>query len=91
MILCTSGKTGRTGTIRLKDHKRPFKTGDMRSKLVHHALETDHVPNFGKTTVLAAGIKNYESRVLLEGIFTKLQPAPLNEAMTWPSEYSILY
>ena len=28
---------------------------------------------------------------ILEGIFTKLQPAPLNEAMTLPSEYLILY
>ena len=42
-------------------------------------------------TVLAAGVNNYESRLLLEGIFTKLQPAPLNEVMTLPSEYSILY
>ena len=34
------------GTIRIKELKRAFKSGDLRSKLVYHALETDHVPNF---------------------------------------------
>ena len=85
------GETGRTGIIRSNEHKRSFKSGDIRSKLVNHALETDHVPDFGMATVLAAGINSYESRLLLEAIFTKLQPAPLNEAMTLPSEYSLLF
>ena len=82
--------TYKTGTIRLKEHESSFKTRD-RSKLVHHVLETEHVHNFEMTKVLATGVNRYESRVFLEGIFTKLQPAPLNEAMTLSSEYSIFY
>ena len=84
-------ETGWTGTIRIKEHKWALKTGDWRSKLVHHELETDHLPNFEMTNVLASGVNQYESRVLLEGIYTKLQPIPLNEAMTFPTEYTIRY
>ena len=63
--------------------------GDLRSKLVHYALEIDHMPYFEMMKVLASSVD--ESRMLLEGIFTKLQPALLNEAITLPLEYSILY
>ena len=84
-------ETGRIGTNRIKEHKRAFKTSDLRSKLVYHALETNHVSNFEMVKVLASGVSLYESRIFLEGVYTKLQPAPLNEAMTIPSEYTILY
>ena len=85
------GETSRIGTIRIKKHKRAFNSGDIKSKLVFHALETDHVPNFDKVKVLASGVNIYHSRMFLEGVFTKLQPAPLNEARTMPSEYTIFY
>ena len=85
------GETGRTGTILKKEHKPAFKKGNLRSKLVHHVLETDHVPDFEMMKVLASAVNRYESRVLLESIYTKLQPAPSNEAMTIPSEYSVLH
>ena len=63
----------------------------LRSNLVYHALETDHVPNFAMVKELASGVSLHESRIFLEGVYTKLQPAPLNEAVTVPSEYTILY
>ena len=49
------------------------------------------MPDFGMATVLAAGVNSYDPRLLLKAIFTKLKPAPLNEAMTLPSEYSLLF
>ena len=33
-----------------------FNSGDIKSKLVCHALETDHVRNFEKVKVLASGV-----------------------------------
>ena len=68
-----------------------FKSGDLRSKLVYHALETDHVPNFETVKELASGVNLYKSRIFLEGIYTKLQLAPLNEAVTIPSVYTVFY
>ena len=79
-------ETDRTGTVRIKEHRRAFNAGDLRSKLVNHALETDHVPDFEMVKVLASGVSLYESRIFLEGIYTKLQLAPLNDAITIPSE-----
>ena len=49
------------------------------------------MPNFEIVKVLASGVNLYELRIFLEGVYTKLQPAPLNEAMTVSSEYNILY
>ena len=49
------------------------------------------MPNIEMVKVLTSGVNLYELRIFLEGIYTKLQPAPLNEAMTVPSEYNILY
>ena len=47
------GEAGRTGTIRIKEHKRAFKSGDLKSKLICHALETDHEHDFEMVKVLA--------------------------------------
>ena len=47
--------------------------------------------NFGKVKVLASGVNIYDSRKILEGVFTKLQPAALNKARTVPSEYTIFH
>ena len=85
------GETGRTGVIGIKEHKRAFESGGLKSKVIYHTLKTDHVPNFEVVKVLASEVNLYESRVYLEGDYIKLQPAPLNEAMTVPSEYTILY
>ena len=85
------GETSRTGTIRIKEHKRAVNSGDVKCKLVCHALETNHAPNFDKVKILASGINIYDSRMFLEDVFTKLQPAPLNEARTVPFEYTIFY
>ena len=82
---------GRIGIIKIKEYKRPLKAGSLWSKLVYHALETDHVPNFELAKVLASGVSLYELRTFLKEVYTKLQPAPLNEAMTVPAEYTIFF
>ena len=85
------GETGRTGTIRIEEHKRAVKSGDLKSKFLCHALETDHLPHFEMVEVVASGVNFYKSRIFLEGVYTKLQPALLNEERTVSSEYSIFY
>ena len=77
--------------MHLNEHKRSFKSSDIPSKLVNHALVMDLAPDFGMATELAAGVNTYEPRLLLEVIFTKLQPSLLYEGMTLPSEYSLLF
>ena len=46
------GETSRTGTIRIKEHERPFNSGDVNSISVCHALENYHVTNFDEVKVL---------------------------------------
>ena len=50
------GETGRTGLLRIQDHKQNYKNGELKSKLVCHALDTDHTPEFENIDVLASGI-----------------------------------
>ena len=57
------GETSRIGTIRIKEYKCDFNSGDIKSKLVCHALETGHVPNFDKVKVLASGVNIYDSKM----------------------------
>ena len=62
----------KTGTIRIKGHKRAFNSGDVKPEFVCHALEIDDVPNFNKVKVLASSVNIYDPRMFLEGVFTKL-------------------
>ena len=46
----------KNGTIRIKEHKHAFNSGDVKSKLVCHALEIVHVLNFDKVKVIAPDV-----------------------------------
>ena len=54
--------------------------------LSHLICGLNQVTNFEMVKLFASGVNLYESRIFLEGIYTKLQPASLNEAMTVPPE-----
>ena len=51
-ILCKNcecvyiGETGYICNQRILEHQFSFKNCDSNSKLVHHTLETDHIPDF---------------------------------------------
>ena len=49
------------------------------------------MPNFDNVKVLASGVNVYDSRMILEDVFTTMQLAPLNEARMVPTEYIIPY
>ena len=74
VILHASVKLAELVRLEFKEHKRAFNSDDVKSKLVCTALETDHVLNFDKVKVLGSGVKVHDIRMLLEGVFTKLQP-----------------
>lgn len=84
------GETSRTAKIRIQEHQRSFKNSSQISKLVLHALDTDHPPDFSNVKILSTGASNYHSRIFLEGWFTRQHRHAINDASAIPSEYSIL-
>ena len=61
--------------FRIKEHKWAFEKGDLRSKLDYQALKRHHLPNVVMVMVLSSRVKLYESRMILMGVYTMLQPA----------------
>ena len=49
-------ETWRIGLLRIQDHKWNYKNGELKSKLVCHVLDTNHVPDFETIDVLSFDI-----------------------------------
>ena len=41
-----TGKNDRTEILRIQEYKRNYKNGELKPKLVCHAPDTDHTPDF---------------------------------------------
>ena len=67
-----------------------FKSGDLRSKLIIHAFETDHIPDFGNTKFIKTNCINYHNRIFHEGWFTKMHISALIEDTATLNEYAAL-
>lgn len=50
-----------------KEHEYTFKKGTLSSKIVIHALDTDHIPEFTNSSVLRSDCNIYVNRIFLEG------------------------
>ena len=44
-----TSEVSQSDAIRIKEHKQVFKLSNLKCKLVNHALNTNHVTNFGKS------------------------------------------
>ena len=89
---CTSFYTeepSRTGLLRIQDHKRNYKDGELKSELLFHALDTDHTLDFENIDVLASRITNLSKQLCLECWHTGSQSQPLYEAKPIPAEYKV--
>ena len=72
-------ETGRTAGIRLKLHRRSFEKWEIRSKIVNHSLNTNHIPSFDNIKILDTGCKYCEARIFLEVWYTAIQSNSVNE------------
>lgn len=63
---------------------------ETSSKIVVHAIQTDHFPDFEMTSIIKANCNIYKSSIFLEAWFIRLSKFQLNEISSDLAKYAIL-
>ena len=71
------GETGRNLNIRLTEHKRATKNGDVNNHIAEHHLHMNHKINWDSAECVTYST-DYYKRLTVESWFTKLEQTPLN-------------
>ena len=79
------GKTGRNLNVRLTEHKRATRNGDINNHIAEHHLQTNE-----RTNECITYSTNYNQRLTLESWFTNLEQTPLNRCLQLPAPYKRL-
>ena len=83
------GETGRNLNIRLTEHKRATKNGDVNNHIAEHHLHTNHRIDWDSAECVTYSTDNYK-RLTLESWFTNLEQTPLNRCQQLPAAYKRL-
>ena len=86
------GETGRNLNVRVTEHKRATRNGDINNHIAEHHLQTNHKIGWdsAKCTTYSKNSKNYYQRLSLESWFTNLEQKPLNRFLQLPAPYKRL-
>ena len=71
------GETGRNLNVRLTEHKRATKNGDVNNHIAEHHLHTNHRIDWDSAECVTYST-DYYKRLTLESWFTNLEQTPLN-------------
>ena len=83
------GETGRNLNVRLTEHKRATRNGDINNHIAEHHLQTNHRIDWDSAKCITY-CKNYYQRLTLESWFTNLEQTPLNRCLQLPAPYKRL-
>ena len=83
------GETDRNLNIRLTEHKRATRNGDINNHIAEHHLQTNHRIDWDSSKCVAYST-NYYQRLPLESWFTNLKQTPLNRCLQLPAPYKRL-
>ena len=83
------GETGRNLNIRLTEHKRATKNGDVNNHIAEHHLHTNHRIDWDSAECVTYST-DYYKRLTLESWFTNLEQTPLNRCQQLPAAYKRL-
>ena len=83
------GETGRNLKIRLTEHKRATRNGDVNNHIAEHHRLTNHTIDWGSAQCVTYST-NYFQRLTLESWFTNLEQTPLNRCQQLPAPYKRL-
>ena len=78
------GETGRNLNIRLTEHKRATKNGDVNNHIVEHHLHTNHRFDWDSAECVTYST-GYFKRLTLESWFTNLEQTPLSRCQQLPA------
>ena len=82
-------ETGRNLNIRLTEHKRATKNGDVNNHIAEHHLHTNHKIDWDSAECVTYST-DYYKRLALESWFTNLEQTPLNRCQQLPAAYKQL-
>ena len=83
------GETGRNLNIRLTEHKRATKNGDVNNHIAEHHFHTNHRIDWDSAECVTYST-DYYKRLTLESWFTNLEQTPLNRCQQLPAAYKRL-
>ena len=83
------GKTGRNLYVRLTEHKRATRNGDINNHIAEHHLQTNHRIDWDSAECITYST-NYYQRLTLESWFTNLERTPLNRCLQLPTPHKRL-
>ena len=83
------GETGRNLNVRLTEHKRATRNGDINNHIAEHHLQTNHRIDWDSAECITYST-NYYQRLNLESWFTSLEQTPLNRCLQLPAPYKRL-
>ena len=83
------GETGRNLNVRLTEHKRATRNGDINNHIAEHHLQTNHRIDWDSAKCITY-CTNYYQRLTLESWFTNLEQSPLNRCLQLPAPYKRL-
>ena len=83
------GETGRNLNIRLTEHKRATRNGDLNNNIAEHLLQTNHRIDWDSAECVIYSTDYYQ-RATLESWFTNLEQTPLNRCQRLPAPYKRL-
>ena len=83
------GETGRNLNVRLTEHKRATRNGDINNHIAEHHLQTNHRIDWDSAKCITYST-NYYQRLTLESWFTNLEQTLLNRCLQLPAPYKRL-
>ena len=83
------GETGRNLNVRLTEHKRATRNGDINNHIAEHHLKTNHRIDWDSAECVTY-CTDYYQRITLESWFTNLKQTPLNRCQQLPAPYKRL-
>ena len=83
------GETGRNLNIRLTEHKRATKNGDVNNHIAERHSHTNHRIDWDSAKCVTYST-DYYKRLTLESWFTTLEQTPLNRCQQLPAAYKRL-
>ena len=84
------GETGRNLNVRLTEHKRATRNGDINNHIAeHNQLKTNHRIDWDSAECVTYSTDYYQ-RITLESWFTNLEQTPLNRCQQLPVPYKRL-
>ena len=83
------GESGRNLNIRLTEHKRATRNGDINNRFAEHHLQTNHRIDWDSAKCVTYST-NYYQRLTLESWFTNVKQTPLDRCLQLPTPYKRL-